>query len=385
VTTAKIKNNAITTEKALNGTLLATRVEAEGDDQLRTTQVGPASCQDSVRTRRKGHAARNPKRLLMRDVSSRSTRVEIIRFSGAGLGSASSSNFYGLLTMIVSLGAGVVRGFAGGMSAGWKEVGGRIAPSRTMLICRYFTRGTGLEPRPPARDRMQTQPAVLAYASEQQRDDTAVNVGYATVVPLEMILKIALAPLLLRLLSYRPPTASCFDEAQRETDQRRDREDDQDAEDADRPPAVQPAPLNRTDLAFDECRADETTDERVRRARRQASPPREEIPEHRPERTRADHDDGLRTRDGHDPGDRVGDGGPDQERAQHVEDRRQDDGLPRQAPRVATSVAIAFAASWKPFVSANARASETATHSVTRQTARRASPVDPSCPPCPLR
>lgn len=48
---------------------------------------------------------------------------------------------------------------------------------------------------------MQTQPAVLAYASEQVDDDTEVNVAYATVVPLSMILKILLAPLLLRLLS----------------------------------------------------------------------------------------------------------------------------------------------------------------------------------------
>ncbi|MGL6279066.1 MAG: aspartate:alanine exchanger family transporter, partial [Gaiella sp.] len=48
---------------------------------------------------------------------------------------------------------------------------------------------------------MQTQPAVLAYASEQQRDDTEVNVFYATVVPLAIILKLAFAPLLLRLLS----------------------------------------------------------------------------------------------------------------------------------------------------------------------------------------
>jgi putative transport protein len=48
---------------------------------------------------------------------------------------------------------------------------------------------------------MQTQPAVLAYASEQVEDDTEVNVAYATVVPLAMILKIVLAPLLLRLLS----------------------------------------------------------------------------------------------------------------------------------------------------------------------------------------
>jgi putative transport protein len=48
---------------------------------------------------------------------------------------------------------------------------------------------------------MQTQPAVLAYASEQSDDDTEVNVAYATVVPLAMTLKIVLAPLLLRVLS----------------------------------------------------------------------------------------------------------------------------------------------------------------------------------------
>jgi putative transport protein len=48
---------------------------------------------------------------------------------------------------------------------------------------------------------IQTQPAVLAYASEQQPDDTEVNVGYTTVVPLAMILKIILAPLVLRLIS----------------------------------------------------------------------------------------------------------------------------------------------------------------------------------------
>ncbi len=48
---------------------------------------------------------------------------------------------------------------------------------------------------------MQTQPAVLAYASEQTEDDSDINVAYATVVPLAMILKIILAPLLLRLLS----------------------------------------------------------------------------------------------------------------------------------------------------------------------------------------
>lgn len=46
---------------------------------------------------------------------------------------------------------------------------------------------------------MQTQPAVLASAAEREQSDTELNVGYATVVPIAMIAKIVLAPLLLRL------------------------------------------------------------------------------------------------------------------------------------------------------------------------------------------
>lgn len=46
---------------------------------------------------------------------------------------------------------------------------------------------------------MQTQPAVLASAAEREQSDTELNVGYVTVVPLAMIAKIVLAPVLLRL------------------------------------------------------------------------------------------------------------------------------------------------------------------------------------------
>jgi len=46
---------------------------------------------------------------------------------------------------------------------------------------------------------MQTQPAVLAAAAEREQSDTELNVGYVTVVPLAMIAKIVLAPVLLRL------------------------------------------------------------------------------------------------------------------------------------------------------------------------------------------
>jgi len=42
----------------------------------------------------------------------------------------------------------------------------------------------------------QTQPAVLAYANEQTRDDARVNLGYALVYPAAMIVKVIVAPIL---------------------------------------------------------------------------------------------------------------------------------------------------------------------------------------------
>jgi len=45
----------------------------------------------------------------------------------------------------------------------------------------------------------QTQPAVLAYAGAQVTDDRELNLGYATVYPLAVILKIVLAQLLVAL------------------------------------------------------------------------------------------------------------------------------------------------------------------------------------------
>ncbi len=42
----------------------------------------------------------------------------------------------------------------------------------------------------------QTQPAVLAYANEQTKDDARVNLGYALVYPAAMIVKVVVAPLI---------------------------------------------------------------------------------------------------------------------------------------------------------------------------------------------
>jgi putative transport protein len=42
---------------------------------------------------------------------------------------------------------------------------------------------------------MQTQPAVLAYANDRAAGDPRVNLGYALVFPVAMILKVLLAPI----------------------------------------------------------------------------------------------------------------------------------------------------------------------------------------------
>jgi putative transport protein len=47
---------------------------------------------------------------------------------------------------------------------------------------------------------MQTQPAVLAYASDQLDDDRELSLGYASVYPLAMITKIVLAQVLITAL-----------------------------------------------------------------------------------------------------------------------------------------------------------------------------------------
>jgi putative transport protein len=43
---------------------------------------------------------------------------------------------------------------------------------------------------------MQTQPAVLAYVNDRTNDDPRVNLGYAVVYPVAMIVKVILAPIL---------------------------------------------------------------------------------------------------------------------------------------------------------------------------------------------
>jgi putative transport protein len=47
---------------------------------------------------------------------------------------------------------------------------------------------------------MQTQPAVLQYASDQLRDDRELSLGYASVYPLAIIAKIVIAQALIELL-----------------------------------------------------------------------------------------------------------------------------------------------------------------------------------------
>ena len=74
---------------------------------------------------------------------------------------------------------------------------------------------------------------------------------------------------------------------------RGDRDRDEGADHADGPPAVEAAPVDRVRASLHERRADEPAHERLARARRQATPPGEEVPRRRTDQPRADHGDRL--------------------------------------------------------------------------------------------
>ena len=134
---------------------------------------------------------------------------------------------------------------------------------------------------------------------------------------------------------------------------------DERADHADRMPALEPAPVDRLDAALDERRSDEAADERVAGARRQAraatSATFQAIAASRPAPITAIAAAGA---DGHDAADRVGHRGPDQQRPEQVEDRRQ-----QRPPAAAARRAWPRASrsrsrrSCSPFVTANASAS----------------------------
>ena len=113
------------------------------------------------------------------------------------------------------------------------------------------------------------------------------------------------------------------------SEHRRDRERDQRAEDADRMQSVHPAPVDGVDAPLDDGGPDQPADQGVTRARGQPEPPGRQVPGGGRRQARADHRDRLRRRHGHDSSDRVRDGGAHQQRAQQVEDRREDDRLRR--------------------------------------------------------
>ena len=119
---------------------------------------------------------------------------------------------------------------------------------------------------------------------------------------------------------------------------------------------VEPAPVHRVGPSHDERGADEPAEQRVPRARRQAAPPGEPVPGHRTRERGAEHRDHIVRTDRDDARDRARHRLAEQQRAEHVADRGEHHRAAGRAARVATSVAIAFAASWTPFVNANASA-----------------------------
>ena len=109
-------------------------------------------------------------------------------------------------------------------------------------------------------------------------------------------------------------------------------------------------------------RSDEPADERVARARREAAIPREEVPRRAP-RT-GPRSLPQRCRPARGPQSRrscSATADPSTSGPMRLPAAASATAGPGRAARVATSVAIAFDASWKPFVNANAKASTTAT------------------------
>jgi len=91
---------------------------------------------------------------------------------------------------------------------------------------------------------------------------------------------------------------------------------------------------------------------------------RQEVPEHRSQRTRADHRDGVPRQYGHDPGNRVRDGRADEQRAEQVEDRREEH-------RVGCKIGVLPAS--RPFLLTATNFLALHTHQITEHTAGRTS------------
>ena len=161
----------------------------------------------------------------------------------------------------------------------------------------------------------------------------------------------------------QPPQPSDDQQATERPQHRRDRKRDQGAEDPDGVKTVHASPVDGAQAALDEPGPHQPADERVARARRQSQPPGDEVPGGRGRQPARDHLRGDRGAYAQESPDRVGHRGADQQGTEHVEDRGEDDRLPGRAARVATSVAIAFAASCSPLVTAKPIASRTATAS----------------------
>ena len=166
----------------------------------------------------------------------------------------------------------------------------------------------------------------------------------------------------------RPPTRHPSQQAQQEvgeceSQQRGDEQRDQDSDDTGRVPALETAPLDRLQTAV--AGQHTVSDRRSEQAsgpghgRRTTAVPATRSARSSPWHWRVRPDDGhhLGLRDGDDLADGVGDRGAQQHRPAHVEDRggRRPG---RAGSRVATRVAIALEASWKPLVRASHRAAD---------------------------
>ena len=119
---------------------------------------------------------------------------------------------------------------------------------------------------------------------------------------------------------------------------------------------VQPDGMIAPKPALRDRRAGVAADERVRRAGRQAEVPGDQVPDDRAEQAAEDHAERDDVEVDHPLADRLRHGGAEREGGDEVEERRPDHRLPGESTRVETTVAIEFAASWKPLMKSNDRA-----------------------------
>ncbi len=122
-----------------------------------------------------------------------------------------------------------------------------------------------------------------------------------------------------------PARRPVHDKAGQETEDRGQRQHSHHTQHANRFDPVEPAPVHRAGAAFRERGADQPAQQCVTGTRREGAPPRDRVPRHRASQRGAQHEHDLIGGNDDDPSDGVGDRLPEDQRSDHVAQRREHD------------------------------------------------------------